>query len=266
MTAAIRSPTEVIISTWKALFLRTAITRLAASRLAWFWLLVEPIAFIVVLMLVFTLLRVRHIGGINTAVWIMAGVLAFLMFRRIAAESMRVIKSSRKLFAHSQIRPIDPVLVNAALEGFLMVLISITLLTGVWFFGLDIVPADPLAVIEALFGLWLLGVGFGLVTSVAIELAPPVGAVLGFTLRPLYFLSGVIFPVTLTPYPYRDWFLLNPLVHGLEAVRLGFAPYYHVPSELSLTYLYGWAGVSIFFGLALHVRYASKLLLRHDNP
>ena len=99
-----------------------------------------------------------------------------------------------------------------------------------------VVPVDPLAVMQAMFGLWLLGMGFGLVNSVALELLPPLGAFFSLMLRPLYFLSGVMFPIMLIPYPYRDWLTLNPLVHGLEAMRLGFAPYYHVMPELNLGY------------------------------
>jgi capsular polysaccharide transport system permease protein len=113
-----------------------------------------------------------------------------------------------------------------------------------------------------MFGLWLVGTGFGLVSSVATQLAPPVGAVMNFMLRPLYFLSGVLFPISIVPHPYRDWLILNPLVHGLDAARLGFAPYYQPIPGLSIAYLFEWALVTIFFGLALHVRFAKRLALR----
>lgn len=261
MKTLARSPAKITYTTWKALFLRTAVNSLSTGRAAWFWLLAEPIAYIVLLMWVFTVFRVRTIGGISTAVWIMAGILAFSVFRRTAALSMGVVNASRKLFVYPQIRPVDPVLVQAGLDGFLMVIVTIVLLAGAWLYGLAVIPGDPLAVIVALLGLWLLGVGFGLVGSVAIELAPPLGKVMGFALRPLFFLSGVLIPITLIPYPYHDWLMLNPLVHGVEAARLGFAPYYHAPSDLSVSYLYGWALVTIFFGLALHVRFAKRLVL-----
>lgn len=255
-----RTPLEISYSTWKALFLRAAVNSLSASRLAWFWMLAEPIAFIVILMLVFTVLRVRTIGGIDTAVWIMAGMLAFLMFRRVATQTMIAVSENKKLFGFPQIRPFDTVLVRAALEGFLMTIIAILLLAGASLYGMEVIPVDPLAVIEAFFGLWVLGLGVGLVGSVAVVLAPPIGATISFIVtRPMYFLSGVLFPITIVPYPYRDWLMLNPLVHGLEAARLGFAPYYHVGADMSVAYLFGWAIVTVFFGMALHVRYAKRL-------
>lgn len=260
MAAGARSSLLITYTTWKALFLRAAVNSLATSRAAWFWLIAEPVSNIVILMVVFSVLRVRTIGGISTAIWIMAGFLAFFMFRRTAAQSMAAIAPSKKLFVFSQIRPADTVIVRAAIEGFLMVIVTIVLFAGAWFYGLAVIPADPLAVIEALFGLWLFGLGFGLMNSVALEIVEPVGKVFGFILnRPLYFLSGVLIPISFIPYPYKDWILLNPVLHGLEAMRLGFAPYYHVDPQISTSYLYGWALGSIFLGMALQVRYAKQL-------
>lgn len=260
MATSPRPPALITWTTWKALFLRTAVARVSASRLAAFWILFEPVAFTVLLMLAFTFLRVRHIGGISTAVWIMAGVLSFITFRRAASEAMNAIGRSRSLFTYPQVRPADPVVVNAALEGFVMVLVSIVLLAGATLVGFDVVPADPLAVIEAMAGMWIFGLGYGMVNSVALVVWPPLGAVLSFMLlRPLYLLSGVIIPVTVLPYPYRDWLMMNPLVHGLEMARLGFAPHYRVPPQISIGYLYLWAVVIVFLGLALQVRYRHRL-------
>jgi capsular polysaccharide transport system permease protein len=122
-----------------------------------------------------------------------------------------------------------------------------------------LLPAQPLAVLEAFFGLWLVGLGFGLVTSVAVELVPEIGRLLGFIMRPMFLLSGVIFPISAVPQPYRDWLMLNPVAHGLEAARLGFSSYYHAVPELSVAYIYGFALVTIFLGLALHRHFAVRL-------
>jgi capsular polysaccharide transport system permease protein len=101
-----------------------------------------------------------------------------------------------------------------------------------------------------------------LVTSVLIELVPELGRVLKLVMMPLMILSGVIIPLSAVPQPYRDWLLLNPVAHGLEAARLGFAPYYHAVPELSVAYIYQFALVSIFLGLALHRRFAMRLVTK----
>lgn len=257
--AAARTSTTVTLSVWRALFLREAVSRLAAGRMAWLWLLLEPMIHVLFLMIILTVVSVRTIGGVDTAVWLMVGMLAFFMFRRTGTQAMNAVSANQALFAYRQVKPVDTVLTRAVLEGFLTLLTAIILFCGVALFGLAVIPADPLAVLEAFLGLWLLGLGFGLMTSVASELVPELGRITGLLMTPLYFLSGVMFPVATVPEPYRDWLMFNPLVHGLEAARLGFAPYYQSAPELSIAYLYGFALVFIFFGLALHVRFATRL-------
>jgi capsular polysaccharide transport system permease protein len=256
---ATRTPTSVTLSVWKALFLREAVNRLRTGRAAWLWLLLEPVIHIVSLMVVFSIIRMRDVGGIDVAVWLMVGMLAFFMFNRTATRSMNAISANGALFTYRQVKPVDTVLVRVSLEGFLMILVAIILFTGAGLFGLDIIPADPMAVLEAFFGLWLIGAGLGLIASVTTQLIPEAGKAIEFSSKPVYFLSGAIFPIAIVPPPYREWLILNPVAHGLEAARLGFAPHYHAIPELSLAYLYGFALVTIFLGLALHHRFAMRL-------
>jgi capsular polysaccharide transport system permease protein len=255
-----RSSTVITLSVWKALFLREALGRISSGRAAWFWLLAEPVFNVAYLLIIYTVIRVRTVGGIDTAVWLIVGMLAFFMFRRTAAQLMNGIAANQALFTYRQVKPVDTLLVRGALEAFLMIIVTVILLAGAALFGHSVLPADPLAVLEAFLGLWLVGVGFGLTTSVAIQLVPELGKVIGLIMRPLYILSGVMVPIAAVPQPYRDWLLLNPVAHGLEAARLGFAPYYHAVPELSIAYIYQFALVSIFLGLALQRHFALKLV------
>jgi capsular polysaccharide transport system permease protein len=255
-----RTSLAITLSVWKALFLREALSRLFSGRATWFWLLAEPVFHVTYMLVIFTIIRVRTVGGIDTTVWLMTGMLAFFMFRRTGTQVMNAISANQALFTYRQVKPVDTLLVRGGLEGLLMIVVASILLAGAALFGHSVAPADPLAVIEAFLGLWLVGMGFGLVTSVASELVPELGRIINFIMMPLYLVSGVIFPLSAVPPPYRDWLLLNPVAHGLEAVRLGFAPHYHAVPELSISYIYGFALVSIFLGLALHRRFAFRLV------
>lgn len=258
--AATRSSVGVTLSVLRALFLREAVQRLFSRRVAWLWLLAEPIVHIVFLMFIFAVLRLRSIGGIDTAIWLMVGMLAFFMFRRTGMQAMNAVGSNQALFVYRQVKPVDTVVTRVAVEGVLMLIVAVILFAGAGLVGLPIIPADPLAVLEALFGLWLLAAGFGLVSSVARELIPELGNIISLLMTPMYLLSGVIFPIGLLPQPYRDWLMLNPVAHGLEAARLGFAPYYAAAEGTSIAYLYGFAVALIVLGLALHVRFANRLV------
>jgi capsular polysaccharide transport system permease protein len=255
-----RSSAQITHAVYRALFLREALSRLTSGRAAWFWLLAEPVFHVSYMLFIFTVIRVRTVGGIDTVLWLMAGMLGFFMFRRTGTQVSNAINSNKSLFTYRQVLPIDTALVRALLEGFLMTFIAGILLAGAALLGHSVLPADPLAVLEAFFGLWLFGLGFGLVASVASELVPELGRVIHFIMMPMYLLSGVIFPLSAVPLPYREWLMYNPVAHGLEAARLGFAPHYHAVPELSIPYMYFFALVSIFWGLALQRRFALRLV------
>ena len=252
----------ITFAVWKALFLREALTRLSSGRGAWLWLLLEPMMHVLILLLMFSTIRVRNIGGIDTSVWLMAGMLCFFMFKRNALQIMNSISANQSLFTYRQVKPVDTSLVRALFEGILNVVVTLVLFAGAWLFDVKMIPSDPLLVFEAFFGLWLIGLGFGLIVSIAKELIPEVGRIIQMTMMPLYLTSGVMMPITNIPQPYRDLLMINPLLHGTDAARLGFAPYYHAIPNLSITYIYGCALVLIFFGLVLHKRFALKLVMQ----
>ena len=255
-----RSALQVTLSVWKALFLRESLARLFGRRAAWFWLLLEPLFHIGFMVLVFGILRVRHIGGIETFLWLILGFMGFFMFRRSGTQGANAISANRSLFAYRQVKPVDTVLVRCVLEGLLMLCILLLVLIFAGLLGLPVIPHDPLAGFLAIFGLWLLGMGFALVVSVAQTMVEELGKLVVMAMMPMYLISGVAFPLAALPYPYNEWLMLNPVAHGLDALRLSFAQNYHVVSGLSLLYLYVFALALLFAGLALHVRYQNRMV------
>lgn len=255
-----RTPLAVTFSVWKALTLREALSRLFSGRATWFWLLFEPVFHVSYLIVIYTVIRMRTVGGIDVVIWLIAGMLGFFMFRRTGNQASNGVGANRALFAYRQVKPVDAVLVRGVLEGVLMSAVAFILLAGAALFGHDAWPEAPLSVFEAFFGLWLLGIGFGLIMSVVSELLPEVGRIISLVMKPLYFISGVMVPLLSIPQPYRAWLLLNPIAHGIEGLRLGFSPYYHAVPELDIGYLYFSALVLIVLGLALHRQFATRLV------
>lgn len=260
--AALRTPLAVTLSVWRALILREALSRLFGRRAAWFWLLLEPVFHVGYLMFIFAVVRVRHVGGIATPLWIMVGLLAYFMFQRAGKQASGAVNANATLFAYRQVKPVDTVIARALLEGALMAIVCVILLAGARVIGLETAPADPLTVLLAWFALWICGIGFGLVTSVITGLSGELGKLVGMLTRPLYLVSGVVFPIHTVPPPYRDWLLWNPILHGLELTRVGFAPYYHAVPGVEVSFLCSWAACLLLAGLLLHVGFARRLVMQ----
>jgi capsular polysaccharide transport system permease protein len=272
MTARVRTPSEITFSVWRAMFLREALDRLFEARAAWLWLLVEPIIYISIHAFGLETFHVKQVGGMAINMWIIAAFIGFLVWRRTWTQVLHGIDSNKAFFAYRQVKPFDVAIVRALLELFLMVPVTVVIMglalagghsmtpddvNPVW------LPADPLLVIVAAAGLWLLGLGLGLVTSVAMHAVPELDHIFKLLYLPLYYASGALLPISLyVPTQYQYIFIANPIVDGIELMRQGFLPSYHVLEGTSLAYLYLWAGGLVLVGLALYKRYSRKLVTR----
>jgi capsular polysaccharide transport system permease protein len=255
-----RSALRVTLDVWHALLLREAVSRMFARRSALAWLLIEPSAYIGLMVLLFLALRTRVVGGIDVGLWLASGLLAYFLFRRTATQGAAAIGANRALFTYRQVLPVDTILTRCILEAVLMLLVSAILVVALAVLGVRFTLDEPLLLIASLFGLWLTAVGWGLCVSVANELVPEVGNVLGMLMMPLMLVSGAVFPLAAVPTHWRDYLMLNPVAHGVEGVRAGLSGIYHHAPELSMGYLFEAALVLVFLGLALQVRLRFKLV------
>lgn len=260
-TTGVRSDVSVALSVWRALFLREATARLASDRAGALWLFLEPAAHLIFLMVVYGVIR-QHLpgGGADAEVFVLVGVWGFFLVRNVASRAMEAISANTALFAYRQVRPVDTVVVRAGLEASLYLIVWFLLLTGLAMLGIDVEPADPMQVMVAALLLWLLGIGLGLVLSVLASLLPEAGRIVRLTFTPLYVLSAVMYPIAGVPHGMREWMLLNPIVHGLELMRAGYFAGYHGESHVSFGYLGFVVVILLLLGLALHTRYAERMV------
>lgn len=256
----VRSPLSIVFSVWNAIFLREAVDRLFGMRAAWLWLLAEPVFHILFIAFVWGIIRAHTVGGIDVFLWISVGMLSFFLFRRTGIQVMYAADCNRALFAYRQVKPFDAAIVRAGLEAFLMTIIAVVIFSIAFLLGHATLPEDILLAMAGAGGLWLLGVGYGLVASVLMRLVPELEHILMVVMMPMYLISGVVWPISSVPMPYRSMLLINPVAHGLDAVRLGFVRSYHAVPEMSLGYLYACAVASVFLGLLLYRRFGLKLV------
>jgi capsular polysaccharide transport system permease protein len=257
--AVVRSDFSVAVSVWKALFLREATGRLAGGRAAWIWLLLEPAAHIIFMMVVFGVIRhqVRH--DANIEVFVLVGVWGFLLVRNVAQRGMEAISANQALFSYRQVTPVDTVLVRATVEAFLNTIVGAVLLVALALCDIDVRPHDPLQVMWSAFLLWSFGLGLGLIFSVVGTLLPGVGKLIRIAFTPMYFLSAVMYSAAGLPRGMRSVVLMNPIAHGLEAMRSGWFAGYRGEAHIRMEFLAFWALVTILLGLALYMRYATRL-------
>ncbi|MBX3670092.1 MAG: ABC transporter permease [Rhodocyclaceae bacterium] len=271
MTTKVRIPLDITLAVWRAVFLREALERMFEARVAWMWLIIEPVIYIALHAFGYLALHVHAIGGMETSLWIITGFIAYLLWRRTGTQVTYALECNKPFFAYRQVKPFDAAIVRALLELFLMIPIAVAILMLAKALGHklspgllnpEFLPRDPLLAIAGIIGIWLFGLGYGLINSVALTFVPDLDHVYRILILPLLYISGTFFPIFFIPQPYRGILLINPVVHGVELVRKGFLPTYHSAPEISLSYLFATGLGSILFGLILYRRYAKELLMQ----
>ncbi|MBT3144320.1 ABC transporter permease [Neptunomonas phycophila] len=261
MKANVRTSWQVTRSVWYALFMREALARTTADRMAWFWMIFEPIAVIALMVGIRTLVMGKNQLILNAEFipWLIIGLMGFFLYRENMIRLMGAIDSNKGLFAYRQVKPVDPVLIRSFVEATLRSFVFLLFIFIGVLLGLDMLPDKPLIAIWAWFSLWMLGLGTGLTLSALNKLIPEAGNIAKLLALPLLLVSGVIFPASIIPHHLQLFFLWNPIPHGLEILRNGFFHQYPVINGVSLLYLWFWALFLLCLGFILHLRYEMRL-------
>ncbi len=255
-----RTPWQVTRSVWYAMFMREAISRTMADRMGWFWMIAEPMAFTLVMVSIRSFISGdRLIVGADFIPWMITGLMGFFLIREGMMRGLGAVDANSALFAYRQVQPVDPVLVRNFLEGMLRTFIFLLFIVGALMLGMDLYPANAIQAMVWWASLWCLGLGAGLVVSVAGSLVPEVGIVVRMVNMPLLILSGVIFPLNHLPHWLLEYLMYNPIVHGLELLRAGFFEGYKVVHGTSATYFWMFTLITVALGLLMHVRFADRL-------
>ena len=255
-----RTSWQVTKSVWHALFMREVLSRLFANRFAWFWLFAEPVLLVMIMVGIRTFIRMMDsIAGIEMIPWMIVGLSTFFVFRSGMTRGMGAINANKGLFAYRQVKTVDTVFVRVFVEGLLYAILLIVFILGLALMGYDMHPQNVIGVMIAWLSVWALGLAAGMVLSVVTSIIEEVGKIVKMISLPLMILSGAFIPVQYMPHQIKEILLYNPILHGIESLRLAFFEGYWSVHGIDLFYLQQWVLGLLLVGLALHIRFEAKL-------
>ncbi len=221
-----RSPLQVQCAVVFALYLRELRTRFGQHRLGYVWVVLEPLAHIGVLLLVFGLLSSRVMPNISFPVFLATGVAPWMLFSNTVSRCMVAVSSNQGLMGFSPVKPMDTVLTRVLVELVMFVGMTFVLAGIAWWFGHPVEVADPLMLVLLVVLLAVFSGALGLVLSIAVHGRADLAKFVPMLMRPLYFVSGIFFMLGSLPTQARELALLNPLAHWLDLIRVAvFANY-----------------------------------------
>jgi capsular polysaccharide transport system permease protein len=236
-----------------ALMMREMTTRFGRDGIGFLWLIVEPLAFCVGVMVLWALTKPTYEHGIRVAPFVMTGYMALVMIRHQVGLSATALQANIGLLHHRQVAPLHILLSRNLLEiagatgAFIVVYVALLAL------GQVDLPSNYLLLYAGWFLLAWMGMGFALLLAglaMRFEAVERIVPLLTYLLIPL---SGVFVMVAWIPYKYQEPYLLVPFPNAIEMIRAAVfgefvETHYHIGYGLATATLMNILGMLLIAG------------------
>lgn len=242
-----------------ALMLREMITRYGRSFGGYVWAVIEPMAVIGMLSLVFSQFLETPAYGESFLLFFATGYLPFYFFVSVSSQVGTGLSVNRELLQLPMVKPLDVLLARFVLAFLTLLVVSAIIFGFVAVTVRHTLYYDPVAVIAAFASASALGLGVGTLNAFLFAVLPVWRQVWGLLTAPLLVLSGVFFTLDSMPTPIQQVLTWNPLVHCVGRTRAAFYPSYR-DDYVDLNYVMVVALATLLPGLFLIMRFRSVVI------
>ena len=214
----------------EALFRREMSTRFGAYKLGLLWLIIEPLASVIVLGFLLAPILPRSASDqIPYAFFILCGFMILKVFTAPMSIATGAINSNQGLLVFRQVQPIDTFIARFIFELVSTLLAFILFCVIAYFIGVNLTFNHSLTLLACFLISWCNGCGIGLWIGINSLKYKELEKVNTFVQRPLLFCSCILFSLTSMTPEIQEYLLLNPIVHTVEISRMALFPSYSAP-------------------------------------
>jgi capsular polysaccharide transport system permease protein len=243
-----------------ALLLRELSSRFGRSRGGFMWVLLEPVAHLLLPIFIFGFIRQRMVPGVEYPVFLVYGFMPFLLFKAICLQIVDGVNAAQGLLSYRQVLLMDVFAAKAMAHAVIQTLVFIIVLFGLAMFDYEVLPPRPVELVGVLVLAVVLAFGLGLALAAVASLVPDARPVIHVMFMPLYFASGILFPITRFPDEWVRWLAINPVLHLVELTRFTALGGYEPMKYTSIAYPLGLALIATTIGLMLYrLRYLTRV-------
>lgn len=222
--------------------------------------LIEPLATILMMTLIFTAIRFRVPGlGDYLMLFFMTGTIPISIFRGGAMSAEQGYRQLRKVLVLPHLRPLDLMMGGTFLNTMVLTLLMV-LMTAFFIVVYGVSWPENIAMcFVPLLGNSLLGLGIGAINITIKTWFPFWGVIFGTVTGPLGILSGMFFTAESMPPKIQAILYYNPLLHSTELLRTYFYPEFH-SNFFDPLYYWGWVFGALAVGLLCERTFRYRLL------
>jgi len=260
-TTALRPRSLRALRTIFALTLREMSTTYGKSALGYIWALLEPVAALALMSVVFSLVMRQPALGTNFPLFFASGYLVFQIYSGVGNKIATAVQFNRPLLEFPAVTAVDAILARFLLNFLTQLLVIYVVLAGIIIiYDLQVHLNLPKILISlAMVGVFTLGVGS--INCYLFVAIPSYSTVWAIANRPMFIISGVFFMFDDVPQPFRDILWYNPLVHVVGQMRSGIYASYDA-DYVSITYVVGLGLLCLVLGLLLLKRNLRRAMNR----
>ncbi|TDI86398.1 MAG: ABC transporter permease [Caldithrix sp.] len=208
----------------RSMVIRDIRARYIGSFLGVFWSVIHPLTQLLIYYFVFSvILKIRlgpEYGGTNFAVWLVAGLLPWMFFAEVVTRApAAVLEQSHmitKMVFPSEILPLAH-LVAAMINHF----IAVVLLIGFLLVAGNAISLQILWIFPSLFAVGIFALGISWLLAALNVFLRDIGQIIGVFVNIWFFLTPIMYPLHLIPESLQKLYNLNPMLHAVEAYRVG---------------------------------------------
>lgn len=243
-----------------ALLLRELASRFGKTRGGFLWVLVEPVAHLMLPVFLFGFLRHRLVPGVEYPVFLIYGFLPYLVFKAICLQIVNGANAAHGLLAYRQVLLMDVFVAKALAHWVIQAIVFAIVFVVLVMLGFDVLPPRPLELGLVIGLAAVMAFGLGVMLAALASIVIDARAVIHVAFMPLYFASGILFPVTRFPDEWVKILAINPVLHLVEMCRaMGVEGYQPMP-YLNILYPVAVAMIATAIGLMLYrLRYLARV-------
>ncbi|MDF1872811.1 MAG: ABC transporter permease [Vannielia sp.] len=248
--------------TWRtvlALFIREMSTTYGRSAAGYLWAVLEPVAGIALLSVIFSLALRAPSLGTNFPLFYASGMLPFVAYMDVSNKVSTSLRFSKQLLFYPGVTYLDALLARFLLNALTQALVFFILLSAIiWAYDLKLILDVPSIALGFAMAFWL-ALGIGTLNCYLLSTYPSWERTWAILNRPMFIVSCIFFIFDDVPQPYQDWLWWNPLIHIVGQVRGGIYATYD-NGYVSAGYVFAIGAVTLALGLVFLRRYHRDII------
>lgn len=245
-----RSPLQIQKNVIYALLIRETKTRFGQDNLGYYWSILEPTIQVLIFWLLFTVLERQPTFEAEVPLFLLTGIFTWYTHRKIVAQVSKAISANTGLFQFHHVKVFDTLITRFILEALIFLGAFLLLWLLFSYFGFNTVIHQPLELMCVYLLFLLFSFGWSLLLLALHSFIPESAKVTSVFYRFFFFCSCIFYGLESVPENLRPFFLMNPMVHYLELIRMYFFENYQTYGP-SLPTAFVYTIVTLFLGLAI---------------